>query len=273
MIEGQSIRGNHVPESALPQRKETDREQQLRETSLEFERLLAQQMIESMQSTLEGGFFEREDSSSRWYMNIFNRELAAELTGKDGQGLARALYEQVARRDWAADPVIRSAHGSRSFDPFTAIKPEADAAERVRRSAARWRAPSSERRRELEQLVRGLALRRGLDADWIAALVETESAWDERARSAKGALGLMQLLPETAGALGVRNPLDPRENVEGGLRYLQDLLGRFKGDRRLAAAAYNAGPEAVDRHRGVPPFAETRVYVERIEALMREKQR
>ena len=90
-------------------------------------------------------------------------------------------------------------------------------------------------------------------------LIQLESGWNPRARSPKGALGLAQLMPETARKLRV-DPLSPSENLNGGARYLRMMFDRF-GTWRLALAAYNAGPEAVEQHRGVPPFAETRDYV------------
>ena len=105
-----------------------------------------------------------------------------------------------------------------------------------------------------------------LPPDFVASVMETESAMRPGAVSPKGAIGLMQLMPDTARQLGV-NPFDPVQNTDGGVRYLRDLLARFEASPDqvlLALAAYNAGPEAVDRYRGVPPYAETRAYVIRV---------
>lgn len=105
-----------------------------------------------------------------------------------------------------------------------------------------------------------------LPPDFVASVMETESAMRPGAVSPKGAVGLMQLMPDTARQLGV-NPFDPVQNTDGGVRYLRDLLARFEASPDqvlLALAAYNAGPEAVDRYRGVPPYAETRAYVIRV---------
>lgn len=101
-----------------------------------------------------------------------------------------------------------------------------------------------------------------LDPDFLTAVARTESALDPRALSPAGAIGLMQLMPATARGLGV-DPWDPRQNIMGGARHLRALLDRFDGRIDLALAAYNAGSGAVTRYGGVPPYAETRTYVDR----------
>jgi soluble lytic murein transglycosylase-like protein len=101
-----------------------------------------------------------------------------------------------------------------------------------------------------------------VDARLVRAMITVESGYKERARSRKGAMGLMQLMPETARRFNVKDPYNPQANIEGGIRYLKTLLDRFP--ERLAIAAYNAGEAAVERFRGVPPYAETRDYVTRV---------
>ncbi|MCR6700705.1 MAG: lytic transglycosylase domain-containing protein [Dokdonella sp.] len=100
--------------------------------------------------------------------------------------------------------------------------------------------------------------------------MHAESAFNPLALSHKGAQGLMQLMPGTAGDLGVVDAFDIGENIRGGARYLAQMLKSFNGDERLATAAYNAGPGAVQKHGGVPPYAETKLYVERV-ATLRER--
>lgn len=112
----------------------------------------------------------------------------------------------------------------------------------------------------------------GVNAALLRAIIHAESGFNPRALSYKGAQGLMQLMPRTAFELGVRNAFDPGQNISGGARYLAMLLRDYHGDVNFAAAAYNAGEGAVAKYRGVPPYAETRVYVKRV-ALLYERYR
>lgn len=117
-------------------------------------------------------------------------------------------------------------------------------------------------RGEFLELARAAARRHNVPEDLFLRLVQQESNWNPSARSHKGAIGLAQLMPATARGLGV-NPHDPRQNLEGGARYLRAQYDTFRS-WRLALAAYNAGPQAVQKHNGVPPFRETRDYVRKI---------
>jgi hypothetical protein len=116
----------------------------------------------------------------------------------------------------------------------------------------------------LEQLIKTVAERHNVDPALVRAVIRTESNGDPTAVSNKGAQGLMQLMPTTAAELGVSNAFNPQENLEGGVRYLQQLLARYGGDLDKALAAYNAGAGAVDRAKGVPRYRETQEYVKKV---------
>lgn len=118
-------------------------------------------------------------------------------------------------------------------------------------------------------LIEAAARKYAVDPALVRAVIHAESGFNPKARSHKGAIGLMQLMPATARQLGVADASQPSNNIQGGVQYLAGLLERFNGDVALAAAAYNAGPEAVTKYAGIPPFAETRVYVQRVKILHR----
>jgi hypothetical protein len=129
--------------------------------------------------------------------------------------------------------------------------------------------PTPDQQKVLD-LVRRLAPQYGVVPRLALAVIRAESNFDPQAVSTKNAQGLMQLIPDTAVRFNVRKPFDPEQNIRGGLSYLRWLLAYFKGDVILVAAAYNAGEGAVNRFRGVPPFAETRDYVKRIREIFHQ---
>lgn len=119
-------------------------------------------------------------------------------------------------------------------------------------------------RTELDEIIKKCAKENNIDENLVKAVIKAESGFNTQAKSPVGALGLMQLMPETARGLGVDDPLDPEQNIAGGTKYLKNMLDRFDGRVDLALAAYNAGPGAVNKYGGIPPYNETQNYVKQV---------
>lgn len=200
----------------------------------DFEALFVHQMLKSMRKTVVS-----EDASHarEIFTEMFDEEMSNHISKSGSLGLSKKIYADLGGTYMtAAEVKIEQSYGRQ------AKQPQASAA-------------------EVEAWVSEAARAYSLDQDLLTALINQESGGDSLARSVKGAMGLTQLMPGTAAEMGVQNPWDGKQNVLGGARYLKQMLQRFSGDESLALAAYNAGPAAVERHGGIPPYAETQQYV------------
>ncbi len=178
-----------------------------------------------------------------------------------------AVTLPAAKSQWKSGELRRDTGGRLVLDRDAAGAPvaalHADDCEPEPRAAVLERAPQW-----LTSLVESLAPKYDLAPRLVLAVIAVESNFDVKAVSPKRAQGLMQLIPETADRFGVRNPFDPADNIRGGIQYLRWLLEYFGGDLSLALAGYNAGEKAVERHQGIPPYAETVAYVKKVKALV-----
>jgi soluble lytic murein transglycosylase-like protein len=173
-----------------------------------------------------------------------------------------AIQNRIAEISGAppAGAVVTSAPGGFNAALAQALLPELAPAS----DTGDGTAPAPVAPEQIDQLVTQNANIWQVDPALIKSVIANESSFNANATSPVGAQGLMQLMPETAASLGVKNPYDPAQNVAGGTRYLKGLLDRFNGDTRLAVAAYNAGPGAVEKYGDVPPYAETQSYVKNV---------
>lgn len=200
---------------------------------------------------------ERHDGYAAWYF----RQAA-----EQGDAPSRRLLGTISAEAVKPPCVLQAEADARQRETDAAAaraveQAKADAAaaaERYRRFI------STDERKKIMAIVQRLAPQYGVHPGLAIAVIRAESNFDPLAISPKNAQGLMQLIPETAARFHVRQPLDPEQNIRGGLAYLRWLLAYFRGDVPLAVAAYNAGEGAVERHRGVPPYPETQGYVRRI---------
>jgi len=120
--------------------------------------------------------------------------------------------------------------------------------------------------KKYDKIIETAALKYDIPADLVHSIIQTESNYNSQAISPKGAIGLMQLMPETAKEYGVENIYDPKENIEGGVKYLRDLIKLYNKKTNLVLAAYNAGQEAIKKYKGIPPYPETKNYIEKVMA-------
>jgi len=134
-----------------------------------------------------------------------------------------------------------------------------------------WAADTGDLPGNFDALIRKASARYNVNPQLVAAVIRAESNFNPKAVSSAGAQGLMQLMPATAASLGVSNPFDPAENIDAGVRLLRQLLNRYDENVSLALAAYNAGPGAVNRYGGIPPYRETQTYVKRVLGYLQSK--
>jgi len=179
---------------------------------------------------------------------------------KEILGAVTRLYLGATRDGYIEIPTEQIDHYERDIAPPPTVAPAS-----VQRGAVvtpqRQEALTQE---GLNQVVSGAGVRNQIDPDFIRSVIRAESGFHQNAVSRKGALGLMQLMPGTASEMGITNPFDPKSNVEGGTKYLRDLLVKYNFDVNKALAAYNAGPKRVDQYHGIPPYYETQAYISRI---------
>jgi soluble lytic murein transglycosylase-like protein len=175
-------------------------------------------------------------------------------------GAASSAYPQSANADFASALQAATGAGASGVADSSAVAGSPALAYRAVQGGAVQGAGGGEAG-EYEPLIEQAAARNGLDPAVLHGLIEQESGFDPSATSSAGASGLTQLMPGTASSLGVANPLDPAESIEGGARYLGQLMTQFGGNTEDALAAYNAGPGAVQQYGGIPPYTETQSYV------------
>ncbi len=236
----------------------------------EFEAVLVGYMLKSMRASVP-----RDEESGKGYggdlfEGMFDMELARHMSTGSHFGLGEMLYKEITGEDMPRQAVRGADRGapSRPTPAHTAppVLHRAAAKGPVQVSATATAVPDTVRRNveAFAPIIEEAADTHGVSPNLLKAVIATESGGRTRAHSAKHAKGLMQLIDTTAAAMGVRNVWDPRDNIHGGAKYLSQMMERFRGNVQHALASYNAGPGAVEKHGGIPPYKETQAYVHKV---------
>jgi soluble lytic murein transglycosylase-like protein len=228
----------------------------LQKACKDFEALFLQYLLKTMRSTIPKDEKEEFGLGQDIYQNIMDEEISKKIAQSRGVGISQMLFnrfsKEVAEKKSSSFPSqipqIKRAEKSESILAPPVVQPDKTAT--FSSKYGNIVAEASEKYK--------------VDPHLLHAVIKQESSFNPKAISPKGAKGLMQLLESTAKSLGVQNIFDPRENILAGAKYLRQLLNRFDGDIKLALAAYNAGAKAVEKYKGIPPFKETKNYVEKV---------
>jgi len=273
--------GQKVNDPADPRSKA-----RLEKAAKDFEAVFVGYMLKSMRSTIPKDDMLGDGLGGDVMEGMFDAELSTQLSRQSHLGLAEMIYRSVTGESLQAaarsgTPVSQKVPAAGSTPPpaarpaaspaGTAVQAPAPRGHHVHaRPAAKPQAAAKDSS-TVEQRVDAYlpfieqsAQKHGVDPNLLKAVIASESAGDSTARSPKDAKGLMQLVDSTAAAMGVKDVWDPEENIDGGAKYLQQMLTRFGGNVEHAVASYNAGPGAVEKHGGVPPIKETQEYVSRV---------
>lgn len=239
------------------------RTEQLKRACQDFESIFVAYMLRTMRKTVPSSGLFGGGLGEAYFQDLFDEEVAKAISETGRLGTWKVLFQQLSGQA----PEVQAALGSRAHG-FSLIPRWAGIRgyrENVEQPLSAEQAPSVIGRvQRFRPIVQMAARRHRVDPLLIQAVIAQESGGDPRAVSPKGAKGLMQLMDETAREMGVQDSMDPTGNILGGTRYLRALLDRFDGDVSLTLAAYNAGAGVVDRYGGIPPYPETRRYVEQV---------
>jgi len=242
--------------------------EKVKKACAEFESLFLSQMLKTMRES--GSILTEEEKkdglglgTDNPFQDMFDWQLAMKLSMGSPLGIAKQLAGKYLERLEGADPTEGTTPEAKEIPDLRRFigQPAEPPPERV---ISRKKNHLPRLDSDIDEIVNDTAKTFNLDPNLIRAVIQAESAGNPRAVSPKGAKGLMQLMDATAADLGVNNPMDPTDNIQGGSAYLRKLLDRYQGNQKLALAAYNAGPGAVDRYGGVPPYPETVTYVRKV---------
>lgn len=219
-----------------------------------FESMLTQMMLKSMTKSANGLFGENSYGGDM-FDTIFENEIAMHMTENKGLGIADMIFKKMTGEDLSVNML-----NLKNTKPAFNISKELIAGKNEIKPSQ----SASQRLAKYDDLIRSAAKKFGVNENLVKSIILTESAANEKAVSSANAKGLMQLIDSTAADMGVRDVFNPKENIDGGTKYISKMLRQYDGNLEKALAAYNAGPGNVDKYKGIPPFKETQNYVARV---------
>jgi Rod binding domain-containing protein len=233
--------------------------EKIRKAAKDFESLFTSIMLKTMRNSVMRSELVPQSMGEKFYTEMLDEEYGGLISGNANLGLADLIVKELERQESRSSGSGLAALQGLSLQ--TSLIPDSQASlvkkpvdfTGLSQKVGQW-----------DTLIKEASARFNLDPALIAAVIAQESAGNPAATSSAGAKGLMQLIDDTADSMGVQQVYNPRENILGGSKYLRLMLDRFGGDTRLALASYNAGPGAVDRYQGIPPYRETQNYVESV---------
>jgi soluble lytic murein transglycosylase-like protein len=242
---------------------------QIREVARQFEAMFASYMLKTMNQSIQRSDLVKENMGENVFRDMLMDEYGNKMASGKGMGLSDLIYKSLKN-----DPSQAAAYSAKVRD-FKSKKYVNDVLKYTAGdfgTVKQYKLNESvdERMKKLDPLIQYTASQHGLDSNLLKAVVRQESEGNPMAVSKAGAKGLMQLMDSTAQAMGVRNSFNQHQNLDGGARYLKQLLQDFGGNEELALAAYNAGPDSVKKYEGIPPFPETQNYVANVKKYAQE---
>ena len=236
----------------IPNQNNVDKAK-LEKAAKEFESLFTSMMLKSMTKTTDGMFGE-DSFGGDIFSSIFENEIASKVSEGKGIGIADFIYKKLESK------YLKNETTNESSSPVDKIELKKTPLETPIIPSKK----SLNRLDKFEDIISEASDVYGVDSNIIRSVILTESAGNDKAISKVKAKGLMQLMDSTAKDMGVKNISDPRENIFGGTKYLSQMLRQYNGDLKLALASYNAGPGNVEKYDGIPPFEETKNYINRV---------
>jgi soluble lytic murein transglycosylase-like protein len=224
----------------------------LKKAAQGFETIFITYLLRTMRQSVPESSLFGPGLAGDFYKSLFDEKIAEAVASKNGIGLADIIIENLQR-----DKKEQTQISGKNLSDY-------------RKSFVNLSLPQEGNKNWDRSIIREAANYHGVDAKLVEAVIRVESDFRADAISPKGAVGLMQLMESTAAEMGVKDRKNPRENIFGGVKYLRNLLNRFNGNLEFALAAYNAGPAAVEKYNGIPPYAETQRYVEKVLRAYRE---